>query len=245
MVDRGAVMRFPAAEDGRAEICASLAAVGAPAPDALVTLQGGPITQAWGYITCAFAWRNRARAGCVPVTGEYEALPLPLHRFPLAWLEAQPVRSSTDAEDLDQLVDAALASLRTPVDGASYAKGTVFAGETEAYVPESNGYLGALRSFRGKALVALCDIGPDTDQIPMLVATSQKAPTADWVLERPVTLDSGRESTMWMMCHEVHTKPASLATPANVFRGYTRYPMTVTEYDDLLGRLEYALKRIG
>jgi len=236
MISRGAILAFPM-QDPRSDVRDSLAWVGDPPPDGIVTLQGGLKTSAWGYVTCALAWSLANRRGTLPISAKYGSLPLPMHRFPVSWLANQtPIGL---AENLDDLVAGFMAACRLSPPSPAYTHGTVFALPVETFKPETAGYSGQLVVVAGKALMTLTDVVPDATAFPAVSATTKEPPpgAADWVFKRPGV-------DVWFMCHEIHTKPQSDARDQCLYRGYTTYPMTEHEFGLVLQKVEFALSRI-
>ena len=252
MFGRGTVVAFPIL-DPRGDVRLLTTLGGDRAPDALVTLQGGPVTQLWGYVTCAFAWRAggpspAASSGLVALSPGFVASPLLLHRFPRAWLSAEAPLGVAPADQVDNLVDRFVSACADvgPSDSVRFARGTVFAGDVEALEPESQGYGGVLRVFADKAVVSLAAISAETRVFPSVTATS-RPPTvgaSDWVFERSISRPDGTTSTMWVLCHEVLTKDAASATLAALFRGFQRYPLTTNELADIMAKVRHALTAI-
>ena len=254
MLIRGSIVAFPAT-DPRREIRALRAMAGAVPPDALVALQGGPHTRPWGYVTCALAWRADGRGARAHTAGDdvhlsagFTASTVLLHRFPAAWLGTEPDLGQASAPEVDELVECFIAACGAPTPERSprFARGTVFTGEAEVFIPESAGYSGALQAIPGKAFVALWDIAQGAAGFPAVVATTQAPPAsvARWVVARTVKRDRGRRTTIWIQCHEVRTHPAHTATIRNLFWWFQRYPLTAAEVVEVVAKVHDAL-RVG
>jgi hypothetical protein len=253
---RGSIVAFPAA-DPRREIRALRTRLGTQAPDALVVLQGGPVVERWGYVTCAFAWRDGPAGEPALVLGEaplhlsvgFSAHPLLLHRFPVAWLAAEPALALAPRSEVDELVERFLATCNThaPERPVWFPGGSVFAHDLEYFQPTTTGYRGTLSLAPRQALVALADIARGAAWFPAVAVTTSAPPPGamQWVAAHAVKRDHGGRTTVWIQCHEVLTLPASAASIRDLFWWSQRYPLSEAELEDVLVRVRRALMQVG
>jgi len=253
---RGSIVAFPSG-DPRREIRTLRSRLRDRPPDALVALQGGPVVQRWGYVTCAFAWRDGPGGELGPAVGEaplrlsvgFSADPQLAYRFPVAWLAAEPDLALAPRPEVDTLVERLLTacSVRVPRGSLSFPRGTVFARDLEYFQPTTAGYRGACAVAPRQALVALTDIARGAASFPAVSVTTSAPPpgAAAWVVAHTVKRDRGQRTTVWIQCHEVLTTPASAASIRDLFWGFQRYPLSEEEVEDVLVKVGHALRQVG